>query len=96
MFGLIPKDEKFFAMFREMTRNIIEGAELLKDMMDNFEDPAGSQRRAQSRAVPDVGLVVTGQRVSQMCGFEVAGLGRRSERVAGHACSELGKPKRKP
>src|ERR1039457_5249106 len=45
MFGLIPKDEKFFAMFKEMTWNIIEGAELLKDMLDNFEDPVGSQRR---------------------------------------------------
>ena len=45
MFGLIPKDTKFFAMFKEMTWNIIEGAELLKDLMDNFEDPVGSQRR---------------------------------------------------
>ena len=45
MFGLIPKDEKFFAMFKEMTWNILEGAELFKEMIDNFEDPAGSQRR---------------------------------------------------
>lgn len=45
MFGLIPKDEKFFNMFKEMTSNIIEGAELLKDMLDNFNDPATSQRR---------------------------------------------------
>src|ERR1700686_5176999 len=45
MFGLIPKDEKFFVMFKEMTWNIVEGAELLKEMLDNFEDPIGSQRR---------------------------------------------------
>jgi predicted phosphate transport protein (TIGR00153 family) len=45
MFGLIPKDDKFFAMFREMSYNIIEGAELLKDMLDNFTDPAVSQRK---------------------------------------------------
>ncbi len=45
MFGLIPKDTKFFAMFKEMTVRIIEGAELLKDMLDNFEDPATSQRK---------------------------------------------------
>ncbi|MCM2264369.1 MAG: DUF47 family protein [Desulfuromonadales bacterium] len=44
MFGLIPKDEKFFVMFKEMTTTIIEGAQLLKDMMDRFEDPALSQR----------------------------------------------------
>lgn len=45
MFGLIPKEEKFFAMFKEMTWNIIEGAELFKEMLDNYEDPAGSQKR---------------------------------------------------
>lgn len=45
MFGLIPKEEKFFAMFREMTKKILEGAELLKDMLDNFRDPVESQRR---------------------------------------------------
>jgi predicted phosphate transport protein (TIGR00153 family) len=45
MFGLIPKDVKFFAMFREMSARIVEGAELLKDMLDNFEDPVTSQRR---------------------------------------------------
>jgi len=45
MFGLIPKDEKFFVMFKEMTTTIIEGAQLLKDLMDNFSDPGLSQQR---------------------------------------------------
>lgn len=45
MFGLIPKEEKFFQMFKEMTANTIKGAELLKEMVDDFDDPAGSQRR---------------------------------------------------
>ncbi len=45
MFGLIPKEEKFFALFKAMTVTIIEGAILLKDMMDNFEDPSGSQKK---------------------------------------------------
>ena len=45
MFGLIPKDEKFFVMFREMSHNIVVGAELLMDMLDNFSDPAASQRK---------------------------------------------------
>jgi len=45
MFGLIPKDEKFFQLFKDMTENIIEGAKLLKDMLDNFENPAESQRK---------------------------------------------------
>lgn len=45
MFGLMPKDEKFFQMFKQMTTNIIEGAKLLKEMLDNFDNPVESQRR---------------------------------------------------
>jgi predicted phosphate transport protein (TIGR00153 family) len=45
MFGLIPKDEKFFKLFKEMTENITEGGKLLKDMLDNFENPTESQRK---------------------------------------------------
>jgi uncharacterized protein len=45
MFGLIPKDEKFFVMFKEMTTTIIEGAQLLKELMDHFENPALSQKK---------------------------------------------------
>ena len=45
MFGLIPKDDKFFILFKQMTENITEGAILLKDMLDNFNDPAESQRK---------------------------------------------------
>ena len=45
MFGLIPKEEKFFQLFKQMTENTIEGAKALKDMLDNFDDPATSQRR---------------------------------------------------
>lgn len=36
MFGLVPKEEKFFVMFKEMTKHILEGARLLKLMFDDF------------------------------------------------------------
>ena len=45
MFGLIPKEEKFFKLFKNMTENIIDGAKLLKDMLDNFDNPNESQRK---------------------------------------------------
>jgi hypothetical protein len=45
MFGFIPKDQQFFKLFKAMTENIIEGAKLLKDMLDNFENPVESQRK---------------------------------------------------
>jgi uncharacterized protein len=45
MFGLIPKDEKFFTMFKEMGANIVEAATILKDMLDNFTSPTVSQHQ---------------------------------------------------
>lgn len=44
MFGLIPKDEKFFEMFRQMGAIITEGAEALCQMLNNFSDPKASQQ----------------------------------------------------
>lgn len=44
MFGLIPKEEKFFEMFRQMGTIITEGAEQLKQMLDDYSDPQASQR----------------------------------------------------
>ena len=44
MFGLIPKEEKFFQMFQDMGGLIVEGAKLLKEMLDNYSDPVASQK----------------------------------------------------
>jgi predicted phosphate transport protein (TIGR00153 family) len=45
MFGLIPKEEKFFVLFKELARNIVEGAQLFKEMLDDFSDPVASQKK---------------------------------------------------
>lgn len=45
MFGLIPKDEKFFEMFNQLAAEIVRGAELLKEMLDRYDDPVGDQKR---------------------------------------------------
>lgn len=39
MFGLIPKEEKFFVMFKDMAQIIVDGAQLLKGMLDDFDNP---------------------------------------------------------
>jgi predicted phosphate transport protein (TIGR00153 family) len=44
MFGLIPKEEKFFQMFQAMGGLIVDGAKLLKEMLDNYGDPLASQQ----------------------------------------------------
>jgi predicted phosphate transport protein (TIGR00153 family) len=43
MFGLIPKEEKFFVMFRDISKSITEGAVVLKSMLDNFSNPQQSK-----------------------------------------------------
>ena len=44
MFGLIPKDEQFFAMFREMGETIVASAEALKHMLDFYDAPDASRK----------------------------------------------------
>ena len=64
MFGLIPKEEKFFQLFKTMTENIIAGAKLLKDMLDNFDNPAESQRRIKD--VEHVGDSITHEIIQKL------------------------------
>jgi len=38
MFGLIPKDNSFFAMFSAMSDNLIAGARTLVELFANYQD----------------------------------------------------------
>jgi predicted phosphate transport protein (TIGR00153 family) len=49
MFRLIPKEEAFFDLFKKAAHNMIEGSRLLKEMMEQYRDPA-----AQARRIKDV------------------------------------------
>ncbi|MBI3604159.1 MAG: DUF47 domain-containing protein [Nitrospirae bacterium] len=49
MFGLIPREIAFFDLFRKAAHNMIEGSRLLKDMMENFQNPV-----AQAGRIKDV------------------------------------------
>lgn len=37
MFRIVPRDEEFFVLFERAAQNIHDGAEVLKDLLDNFE-----------------------------------------------------------
>lgn len=45
MFGLIPKEEKFFILFQEMAKLLIEGAQKLKDLTENFDQIEHYQKK---------------------------------------------------
>ena len=45
IFGLIPKGEVFFDLFKQAAHNMIEGSRLLKDMMEDFRDLHGKAKK---------------------------------------------------
>jgi hypothetical protein len=45
MFSLIPREEAFFEMFKQAARNAIEGSRLLKDMMEQYQNPLEQAKR---------------------------------------------------
>ncbi|WP_455370559.1 DUF47 domain-containing protein, partial [Petrachloros mirabilis] len=45
MFGLIPKEEAFFELFKKAAHNMIEGSRLLKEMMEDLQSPVEQAKR---------------------------------------------------
>lgn len=45
MFGLIPREEAFFDLFKNAAHNMIEGSRLLKDMTEDFRNPVEKAKR---------------------------------------------------
>ena len=45
MFGLIPREEAFFELFKKAARNAVEGSRLLKEMMEQYQNPLEQARR---------------------------------------------------
>jgi len=49
MFRIIPRDQEVFVLFQKASENIIEGAERLKDLLEQFDDV-----RERVRAIEEV------------------------------------------
>jgi predicted phosphate transport protein (TIGR00153 family) len=49
MFRIIPRDQEFFVLFQKASENIVEGAERLKDLLENFDG-----LRERVRAIEEV------------------------------------------
>ncbi|MCX5723361.1 MAG: DUF47 family protein [Nitrospirae bacterium] len=49
LFGLIPREEAFFELFKKAAHNMIEGSRLLKVMMEDFQSPI-----EQAQGIKDV------------------------------------------
>lgn len=44
-FGLIPRDESFYDLFVQQARTLVQGAEVLQDLVTNFDDVEAKARR---------------------------------------------------
>ncbi len=49
MFRIIPRDHEFFVLFQKASDNIVEGAERLKELLDQFDD-----LKERARAIEEV------------------------------------------
>ena len=47
MFRILPRDQEFFVIFEKASQNILDGAELLKDLLDNFDDVKAKARQIE-------------------------------------------------
>lgn len=47
MFRIIPRDEQFFVMFEKAAQNALDGAVVLKDLLDTFEDVKEKARQIE-------------------------------------------------
>ncbi|MGH7773577.1 MAG: DUF47 domain-containing protein [Candidatus Binatia bacterium] len=45
MFRFIPRQEKFFDLFKEAAQNVLEGANALKEMLDHYQNPEASWKK---------------------------------------------------
>ena len=45
IFGLLPKEEAFFDLFKQAAHNVIEGSRLLKELMEGYTDVQQKIRR---------------------------------------------------
>ncbi len=49
MFRILPRDQEFFLMFEKAAQNILDGAERLKDLLDNFDN-----LKERARAIEEI------------------------------------------
>lgn len=49
MFRILPRDQEFFLMFEKAAQNILDGAELLKELLDQFDN-----LKERSRAIEEI------------------------------------------
>ncbi len=47
MFRILPRDQQFFLLFEKAAQNTLDGAELLKDLLDNFTDVREKARQIE-------------------------------------------------
>ena len=90
MFGLIPREEAFFELFKKAAHNMIEGSRLLKEMMENFYDPVDQAKRIKEvehvgdGITHDIALRLNQTFITPIDREDIHGSGQRAGRYSGH------------
>ncbi len=63
-FSLIPREEKFFELFQQSAHNMVKEAQVLKEMVDNWEDVDGKVKEIFE--LEHQGDIITHQIVAQL------------------------------
>jgi predicted phosphate transport protein (TIGR00153 family) len=64
MFRIIPRDQAFFAMFEKAAQNALEGALVLKDLLDHFDDV--KEKARQIEEIEHKGDIITHEIIKRL------------------------------
>jgi hypothetical protein len=64
MFRIIPREEAFFAMFEKAAQNALDGAEVLKDLLDHFDDV--KEKARQIEEIEHKGDIITHEIIKRL------------------------------
>jgi len=64
MFRIIPRDQAFFTMFEKAAQNALEGAEVLKELLDTFEDV--KEKARQIEEIEHKGDIITHEIIKRL------------------------------
>src|SRR3989304_3098997 len=64
MFRITPRDEAFFAMFEKASQNALDGALVLKDLLDHFDDV--KEKARQIEEIEHKGDIITHEIIKRL------------------------------
>ncbi len=85
--SLMPREEKFFDLFEASARNVVKGAQLLKELVDNWDDVA--ERVSKITDLEHEGDTITHQIMEQLHRTFVTPFDREDIALLAHSLDDI-------